>query len=198
MVMAWFNRFVPNRFVPNRFVPDRVSAPDSFLNAVSTNRADSSRLALANFVKGDRSLQAAITRHLKDMDFSRGTVPERNAVADVLTRYGMAVAEKGDYTRAASALLFALLVVPDYLEAVANMAIIYHAWEDRIAALWATHFRELTEAESPRHSYRMPGEVSPSHTEFLRQQMVGIVFDCEQHPEWRDSSTGRQKYGMEH
>jgi hypothetical protein len=191
--MAWFNRILTNR----TFVPD------SFLNAVSKNREDTGRVALRNFVKENRDLQSAVLQRFDKANGSSVTRKDKLVVATFLTKYGMAVAEKGDYLRAASALLFALLVFPDFLEAVASMAIVYHAWEDRIAAKWAEHFQTLTAPEKAAHSYLTSGflssgVMSSERTELLRKQMVGIVFDCEQHPEWRDSSTGRQKFGMAH
>jgi hypothetical protein len=191
--MAWLNRILTNR----SFVPD------SFLNVVSTNREDTGRVALRNFVREHRDLQSAVLQRFDKANGSSVTRQDKVAVATFLTKYGMAVAEKGDYLRAASALLFALLVVPDFLEAVASMAIVYHAWEDRIGAKWAEHFLTLTAPEEAAHSYLTSGflasgVMSSERTELLRKQMVGIVFDCEQHPHWRDSSTGRQRFGMEH
>jgi hypothetical protein len=191
--MAWLNRILTNRSY----------VPDSFLNTVSTDREHSGRRALRNFVRENRDLQSAVLQRFDKANGSSVTSQDKTVVASFLTKYGMAVAEKGDYLRGASALLFALLVVPDFLEAVASMAIVYHAWEDRIAAKWAEHFQTLTEPDQPAHSYLTSGflssgAMSSPRTELLRKQMVGIIFDCEEHPEWRDSSTGRQKFGMAH
>lgn len=173
--------------------------PDAFLNAVSSNRGDSGRRALASFVKEDAAFRNMVLSEFRVPADAQITPSQRTAVAGSLTRYGMRLAEQDDYLRSASALLYALLVVPDYLEAVAGMAILYHAWEDQIAGRWAEHFRTLTAAEVPPHSYIESGEDNLSaQTEVLRKQMLAIVAECKEHPEWRDSSADLQRFGMRH
>lgn len=185
--MAWLARFRANRG----------ALPESFLNVVSTIRTDGSRRALANFVKEDRGLLASVVQRFGGAAVDGAA--NKAAVADLLTRYGKSVAERGDYLRATSALLFALLVVPDYLEAVAGMAMLYHAWEDKIAARWAEHFSDLTEDEMPAHAYLPASEEGLTEAlDLLRKQMRAITHECEQHPEWRDSSKDLQKFGMAH
>ena len=185
--MAWLARFRPKRGV----------LPKSFLRAVSANRQDGGRRALADFVKEDRRLRGSVAER-----FGRGSDPDgenKTEVAAFLTKYAMSVAEQGNYLRASSALLFALLVVPDYLEAVANMAMLYHAWEDKIAARWAEHFNDLTSGEMPAHAYLPPSaEALSAQLELMRKQMRAIIHECQQHPEWRDSSRDVQKFGMPH
>ncbi|MBV8819657.1 MAG: hypothetical protein JO022_14955 [Acidobacteriaceae bacterium] len=174
--------------------------PESFLNVVSTNHHDGSRRALAAFIKEDAALRKSIVERFSDPVAGAGppAVQDKNAVARFLTRYGMSVAETGDYLRGSSALLFALLVVPDYLEAVGGMAILYHAWEDKIAARWAEHFSDLTSGDLPPHAYLLEAEELTAETDLLRKQMRAILSECEQHPEWRDSSKDLQKFGMLH
>jgi hypothetical protein len=187
--MAWFNHLLPKR----------PTVPDSFLSVVSSDRYDSGRRALADFVKADRSLHSKIQQRFDRSGDVAVTETDKAEVAKFLTRYGMSIAEKGDYLRASSALLFALLVVPDFLDAVAGMAIIYHAWEDKIAASWAEHFRELTAPQLALHSYLPPSWEAPqAHNDLLRKQMATIISECKQHPEWRDSSIGVQRFGMSH
>lgn len=171
--------------------------PDAFLDAVSSNRDDSGRRALARFVKEDSVFHNMVLNEFRVAGGSQFTLRQRTTVARSLTRYGMSLAEQDNYLRSASALLYALLVVPDYLEAVAGMAILYHAWEDQIAGRWAEHFEKLTAAEIPPHSYLGPGEETlTAQTELLRKQMLAIVAQCKQHPEWRDSSADLQRFGM--
>lgn len=180
-----------------RFRPKRGALPESFLNVISPNRQDGGRRALASFVKEDPRLRGSVMAHFGGT--FPGGVENKEVVAGFLTKYGMSVAEKGNYLRASSALLFALLVVPDYLEAVASMAMLYHAWEDKIAAKWAEHFNDLTADEMPAHAY-LPAPVGglTEPLELLRKQMRAIMHECQQHPEWRDSSKDLQKFGMAH
>jgi hypothetical protein len=188
--MAWLSRFRPRRG----------ALPESFLGVVSSRRDDGSRLALANFVKEDPRLRGSVVERFGSS--SAGGAVNKEAVASFLTKYGMSVAEQGNYLRASSALLFALLVVPDSLEAVAGMAILYHAWEDKIAARWAEHFNDLTSGEMPAHAYLaaagLPEKGWSEQMDLRRRQMRAIAHDCQLHPEWRDSSRDVQKFGMKH
>lgn len=185
--MAWLARFRPKRGV----------LPESFLRAVSANREDGCRRALSSFVKEDRRLRGSVVERFGGT--LNGGVENKEEVAGFLTKYAMSVAEQGNYLRASSALLFALLVVPDYLEAVASMAMLYHAWEDKIATRWAEHFNDLTSGEMPAHAYLPPStEELSAQLELMRKQMRAIVHECQQHPEWRDSSKDVQKFGMAH
>jgi len=189
--MAWLTRFRPRRGV----------LPESFLGVVSSRREDGSRRALANFVKEDPRLRGSVVEQFGAKS-GNGAV-DNEAVASFLAKYAMSVAEQGNYLRASSALLFALLVVPDYLEAVAGMAILYHAWEDKIAARWAEHFNDLTTGEMPAHAYLVANGLPETdglaeQMDLRRKQMRAIAHDCQLHPEWRDSSQDVQKFGMVH
>lgn len=154
------------------------------------------REALQNFLSLNPELAEKISgfQHLLHLNESSAVKLELSLS---LVDCGRRIAAFDDLFTASSILAYSLTIFPKNPIAWAEMAVVYCAWEDQIAAKWATrvlNFRVLK--TSPEVHQLWSREEYSSMLKDARKQMREILAACSEHPEWRDSYPLKKAAGI--